>query len=197
VSSKAAGPTRDGERIVLLLRAVNVGGITLRMADLKAVCTALGFADVRTVLQSGNVVCEVPNGRERRAPAAIENEVEEALRTRLSLTSDVLVRRAAEWDAIVAANPFPEHAASDPAHLVVMVLKQAPAPSAVKALQQWIKGPEQVRARDRELYIVYPGGIGPSKLSGSVIERMLQTRGTARNWNTVSKLAMLAGGALS
>jgi uncharacterized protein (DUF1697 family) len=104
----------------------------------------------------------------------------------------VFVRSAAEWDAVISANPFPEEAEADPSHLVVVVLKDAPSATAVKTLQAGIKGREVVRAHERQLYIVYPDGMGTSKLTSSVIERVLATRGTARNWNTTLKLAALA-----
>jgi uncharacterized protein (DUF1697 family) len=89
---------------------------------------------------------------------------------------------------------FEAEAKSDPGHLVVMALKDAPAASAVKALQAAIKGREIVRAAGRHAYIVYPDGIGRSKLTNALIEKTLATRGTARNWNTVMKLAAMAGG---
>jgi uncharacterized protein (DUF1697 family) len=101
----------------------------------------------------------------------------------------------AEWqDELIAANPFPVEARSDPSHLVAMCLKTGPDVAAVKALQAAIKGPELVRAGRRHIYITYPAGIGRSRLTATVIEKALGTAGTARNWNTVLKLAMLAKG---
>ncbi len=73
-----------------------------------------------------------------------------------------------------------------------MFLKDAPQPAAVKALQAAIKGPEILQAHGKQLYIVYPAGIGTSRLTIKLIEDKLSTRGTARNWNTVQKLAALA-----
>ncbi len=101
----------------------------------------------------------------------------------------MLVRTAAEWSALVAANPFPEVAADDPGHLVAMPLKGKPAAAAVAALEQAIKGRERIAAADRQLYIHYLDGIGRSKLTNALIERHLGLRGTGRNWNTVLKLA--------
>ena len=111
---------------------------------------------------------------------------------RLSLQADVFIRSANEWDEVIARNPFAEQASSDPARLVVMTLRDAPSASAVKTLQSSIKGREAVRGRERHLYIVYPDGQGQTKFTGNVIERALGTRGTARNWNTVVKLATMA-----
>ena len=176
-----------------LLRAVNVGGrAVLRMADLKAMLIELGYDAPETLLQSGNVVFGVGGGSRREESEAIEARVERELVRRLSLQSDVFIRSAAEWERVIAANPFRAEAESDPSRLVLMLLKHAPSATSLKVLQGAIKGREVIRAHDRQLYIVYPDGIGTSKLSGSVIERVLGTRGTARNWNTTLKLAALA-----
>ena len=102
------------------------------------------------------------------------------------------MRDAADWSAIVAANPFPHEAESDPSHLLVMVMKREPLEEGVKALQAH-PGPERVEARGRELHIVYPEGIGRSKLNAAPGWKTLGCRGTGRNWNTVLKLAALLG----
>jgi uncharacterized protein (DUF1697 family) len=95
------------------------------------------------------------------------------------------------WHKIVARNPSPEKDKHDPGHLVVMFLKTAPPAKKVDALQGAIQGPEIIRAAGKQLYIVYPAGIGRSKLTGALIEKTLGSRGTGRNWNTVLKLAAL------
>ena len=177
---------------VALLRAVNVGGrVLLRMPDLKALVADLGYLEPQTLLQSGNVVFALSDQGRREKAAEIEARLELGLATGLSVLSDVFVRSASEWGDLIAANPFTEEASVDPSHLLLMLLKDAPAAASVKALQGLIKGREVVRANGRQLYIVYPDGIGRSKLAGRVIERALGTRGTARNWNTVLKLDTL------
>jgi uncharacterized protein (DUF1697 family) len=163
------------------------------MADLKTLLERLGYVGPQTLLQSGNVVFGFPPNAKSRTAADIEAHIEAELQKALDLASDVFVRSSAEWGDLIAANPFPNEAKSDPAHLVAVILRDPPDPSSVKALQATIKGRETVRAHDRQLYIVYPDGIGTSKLTGTVIERVLGTRGTARNWNTVLKLSALAG----
>jgi uncharacterized protein (DUF1697 family) len=174
---------------IALLRAVNVGGRSLAMADLRVVAEGLGFAGVKTLLQSGNLVFEAKG----KKAAALESALEAALNKR-GMDTDFMVRRADELKAVIAANPFPKEAKSDPGHLVVMFLKDAPGAKAVAALQDAVKGREVIRHQGRELYIVYPDGIGRSKLTNKFIEQRLDTRGTGRNWNTVIKLAALAGG---
>ncbi len=175
-----------------LLRAVNVGGATtLPMADLRTLLIELGYAHPTTLLQSGNVVFGSAGRGARETAARTERRIADALALRWSRTIDVFVRTASEWSTAIEANPFPDEAASDPAHLLLMALKDAPTPAAVRALQGAIVGREVVQAIGRHLYLVYPDGVGRSKLTLALIERMLATRGTARNWNTVLKLAAL------
>jgi uncharacterized protein (DUF1697 family) len=176
---------------ITLLRAINLprhGKVA--MADLRAFMTALGFEDVRVLLQTGNVVF----GGGTSKGAALEKLLESEAEKRLGLRTDFMVRTAKEWDAIIAANPFPNEAKDDPSHLVVMVLKAAPAAGGVKALQAAIKGREIVRVEGKQLYITYPDGIGRSKLTAGIIEKHVAARGTGRNWNTVLKIAALANG---
>jgi uncharacterized protein (DUF1697 family) len=105
---------------------------------------------------------------------------------------DFFIRAAREWSDVVARNPFTAEARLDPSHLLVVFLRTPPDPSAVKALQAAITGPEIVGVHGRQAYVVYPGGMGRSRLSPGLIEKNLG-RGTGRNWNTVLKLAALAG----
>jgi uncharacterized protein (DUF1697 family) len=174
---------------VALLRAINVAGTRkVAMADLKAFFEALGFADVRTLLQTGNVVF----ADAARSAATVERTLEAEAKLRLGLDTDVFVRTGKDLAAIVRRNPFQAEAKRDPGHLVVQFAKRAPARAEVKALEAAILGPERVRARGQELYVVYPAGIGRSKLTATLMEKKLGTRVTGRNWNTVTKLASLA-----
>jgi uncharacterized protein (DUF1697 family) len=173
------------------LRGINVGGHKLiAMSDLREMLESLKFTGVKTLLQSGNVVFETG----KRTGDALERLLEKETEKRLKASVRILVRDSNEWKALVARNPFPKEAKSDPSHLLVMCLKDAPDAKCVKALQAAIKGPEIVRGDGRQLYLVYPAGIGPSKLTNAVIEKSLGTQGTARNWNTVLKLVGLTQG---
>jgi uncharacterized protein (DUF1697 family) len=162
---------------VALLRAVNLGTHKkVSMSDLRSMTSGLGFEDVQTLLQSGNLVFSA-SGK----TADIERKLEAEAEKRLRLKTEFMVRTAREWDAIVAGNPFPREAKSDPAHLVVMVCKQAP-PKSPKVTGV---GREVLRVKGREIYVVYPDGIGRSRLKIDVLC-------TGRNWNTVLKLANLS-----
>jgi len=173
---------------VALLRGINVGGNKpVAMPALREMLAQLGFDDVRSILQSGNLVFRSST----RVNRALENRLESETAARLGLQADFLIRTAREWRTIVARNPFRKAAESDPAHLVVMLLKTVPKADAIKAAQGAIAGRETIRADGRQLYIVYPAGIGTSRLTNALLEKKLGTRGTARNWNTVLKLATL------
>jgi uncharacterized protein (DUF1697 family) len=175
--------------VVALLRAVNVGGTgKVAMADLAKLLVRLRFTGVKTLLQSGNAVFASPEA----ADAALEAKLEAAVAKSLGVTTEFFVRSAREWNAIIANNPYPDAAKNDPSHLVVMTFKSAPKAADVAALQAAIAGRETVTAIGKNAYFVYPDGIGTSKLTNAVIERKLGRNGTARNWNTVLKLAAAA-----
>jgi len=174
---------------IALLRGINVGGNKkVAMSDLRSLAAELGFEEPRTILQSGNLLFR---GRAQRTES-IERRLDGAIKTTLGTETECFVRTAEEWKAAVASNPFREEAKSDPGHLLLMALQDPPAAHAVDALRAAIVGRERVEVRGREAYLVYPDGVGRSKLTHSVIEKKLGTRGTARNWNTVTKLLELA-----
>ncbi|MEO8678009.1 MAG: DUF1697 domain-containing protein [Vicinamibacterales bacterium] len=173
---------------IALLRAVNLGSHNkVAMSDLRELLLKLGMADGQSILQSGNLVF----GSDVRATAELERLLEAGAEKRLGLKTDFMVRSAKEWKALIEANPFPREARLDPGHLVALVTKAAPAPAAVAELQKSIKGREVVKAVGRCVYMVYPDGIGSSRLTGAVLDRRLGTSGTGRNWNTVLKLGAL------
>ena len=173
---------------VALLRGINVGGNKMvAMAELRAALTEMGLAEVRTLLQSGNVVFRAA----AQPSAKLEARLEKEAGKRFGFAPDFHVRTADEWREVIAANPFPKEAKADPGHLLVTFFKTPVDTAKVKALQSAIIGPEIARCNGRQLYMTYPNGVGNSK-AALLIDRMLGARGTARNWNTVTKLAALA-----
>lgn len=172
-------------KAIALLRAVNLGPHgKAPAAELRKLMAALSLEDGKTLLASGNLVFEAGG----RSPAELETLLEAALAKQLGLKTAVMVRDAAAWAKIVEANPFPDAAKDDPSHLVVMPLKEKPSAGALDALRAAIKGREEAAVHGREAYLVYPDGIGTSKLTTKVIEAKLGTQGTGRNWNTALKL---------
>jgi uncharacterized protein (DUF1697 family) len=157
------------------------------MTDLRNFLTQLGFDDVRSLLQSGNLVFK----SRARTGAELERFLEAEAMKRFAIEIDFFVRAPEEWKSAIRQNSFRKEAELDPAHLLMMLFKSPPRPEHVAALQAEITGPELVRAKGRQLYAFYPNGVGQSRLSHALIEKRLG-RCTGRNWNTVLKLAIVA-----
>ena len=156
---------------IAMLRGVNVGGNPLKMQWLREACAELGFTDVRTFLQSGNVVLSSKLGADavaRKLKAKIDGE------TRLPVA--VVVRTSAEMAKIVAQNPF---------------LQRMPATADTAKLDRLAGTRDQYRLAVREVYLHCPINYGQSKLSNTAIERVLGSA-TTRNWNTVTALTTMA-----
>lgn len=165
-------------RHVALLRAVNVGGTgKLPMADLKKIATQLGFTDVATYIQSGNLVFTSPLSA-TKAKARLET----ALATRLGKPTAVLIRTARELAAIAEACPF---TGAEPSRVLVLFLDKKP--DAVRIAATQTPGGERIVAGKREVYIHFPNGMGVSKLKIPFADV-----GTGRNLNTVRALVALA-----
>jgi uncharacterized protein (DUF1697 family) len=172
---------------VSMLRAVNVGGSSrIKMDALQRVYESLGLDDVRTLLQSGNVVFR--SGLTDR-PRLVKRIMQE-LERQLGLQIEVILRTLAEVASIVERGPMLSPRA-DPSKLLVMFLSSVPNAAAQAALLKWHKSKEtseMLELRGPEIYLYYPDGVGRSKLTNAVIEDKLETAGTARNWNTLVKL---------
>ncbi|WP_027816515.1 DUF1697 domain-containing protein [Paraburkholderia bannensis] len=163
---------------IALLRAVNVGGTgKLPMPELRAMCEALGFTNVRTYIASGNVVFE-----SRLAAASVKKRLEQSLEEYAGKPVGVLLRNADEMAAVLADNPFAD---APPERTVAIFLDAAPPADALDRLSG--HGTEQLALGKREIYVYYPDGIGRSKL-----KIVSGKDGTARNMNTVATLAQWA-----
>src|SRR5262245_40714093 len=173
---------------IALLRAINLAGHNaVAMSDLRDWLTKLGFAEPRTLLQSGNVTFRAAS----RSAAQVERTIEAEAQKGLRLEIDFFVRTVDEWRDVIARNPFRAEAARDPARLLVMFLKADPPSASVGALRAAIRGRALVRTNGRHAYVVFPDGVGRSRLTSALMEKKLGTRGTGRNWNTVMKLAAM------
>ena len=171
-------------RVALLLRAINVGGRKLPMADLRALLEELGHTDVKTILASGQAVCTTD-----RPPAEVAQELEARLLADFGLRSEVFVRTGAELASIVAANPFPT-ADQDGARHAVVFYGSPLTPEQLAKLDPATYAPDERVAIGRDLYLRLPNGFADSKLAIAV-GKVKGAPATARNWNTVKKLAAL------
>lgn len=170
-------------RMVALLRAVNVGGRKLPMAELRALCSELGWADVATYIQSGNVVFTADAG-----PQAIEAQLEEAIVKRFGLEVPVIVRTAGQWAKFPPGNPFARAAKDAPNRVMLLLSKAPPAAGAEEAIQARAVAGEQVKRAGDALWFHYPEGAGTSRLTPSLIDRAVGSPATARNYRTVTTL---------
>lgn len=174
-------------RWAALLKGVNVGGNRkLPMADLRATVEALDWRDARTLLASGNVVFDCDEGDE----AAVVAQVEAALAA-IGLKTDVMARDLAAMAAIIAANPFPDAAEARPQHLLVHFHRDAFPATLLGRVPTIYDGPERLHAVGRELFVDYPANIGDSRLHLATAKLGFPKCATARNWNTVLKLAAM------
>jgi uncharacterized protein (DUF1697 family) len=163
-------------RFVAFLRGINVGGNKLvPMAQLRTLFEELGYDEVKTLLQSGNVVFTASSF------STLETKLEKAFMEEFGFSSDFVVRSSVELSKIIKSNPFTDEAKKDPSHLLVMFLKESASAASFSAFLKTHAGPEHVKSNGSELYIYHPEGIGRSKLK-------IPFNGTARNWNTLQKL---------
>jgi uncharacterized protein (DUF1697 family) len=162
---------------VALLRSVNVGGHKVPMSDLRAVFEELGYTDVRSYIQSGNVVFAT----KAAAPARVRSAIESELKSEFGFEIAVLLRTPAELGKVVERNPFGKDA-------YVTFLEHAPARKLVEALDPGPFAPDTFEVDGREVYVRCPNGYGRTKINNTFFERKLATRATTRNWNTVALL---------
>jgi uncharacterized protein (DUF1697 family) len=175
---------------VAMLRGINVGGrSSLPMTDLRRITESCGHTDVRTYIQSGNVVFSTPG---RPSAAKVATELRRKIAGQTSLDPDIAVRTKAQMDKVVEGNPFVVDGA-DPTHLHVVFLIDDTRPAAVGELDLERYAPESLVVRGNEVYLYLPNGMGRSKLAAD-LARKRDAVGTARNWRTVTKLAEMAAG---
>ena len=192
-SSPSAGrapSSRSGVAHVALLRGVNVGGKNkLAMSDLVALFAAAGAADVRTYIQSGNVVFRAAPGGVVRLAKAVTAAIEREHGLRVPL----VVRTAAELERVAGANPFLRgKARADEDSLHVVFLADEPGAAARAALDPGRSPPDEFVALGREIYLRLPNGAARTKLTNAWFDSTLATTSTMRNWRTVLKLVELA-----
>lgn len=172
---------------IILFRGMNTGGVRAPVGDQRAMAEAMGLKNPRTLMASGNLVVESD-----RDPRDLEAAVEAETDRRFGRRIETIVRTPEQWAAMMSVNPFPEEARAAPAQLLVMVMKAGIKPGAVEAVMAFARGKEAAREAGGELWFWHPDGIGQSKMSEKAQPRLVGT-GTARNWNTVLKLATMVG----
>ena len=170
---------------VSLFRGINVGGNRIvPMNELKTLHEALGFRDVVTYIQSGNVVFS----SDETDPAQLASQIEENFAQKFGFRSQVIVRTLVELEETIVNNPFQNSPEKESKWVLVLFLATRPQSSALEDLKNSYSGPEEMYLIGQELFVYYPDGVGRSKLTLPLIEKKLKTAGTGRNWNTVLRL---------
>jgi len=176
--------------VISMLRGVNVGGHNkIKMEELRALYEANGLLDAQTYIQSGNVVF-----RTKGTPSAgLAQFIESAIEKSYGFRPDVMVRTATEMRSVFKRNPFSKRSDIEPNKLIVSFLNGKPTRDACEKVQAiQADYPEEVYCDGREMFIFFPIGMGQSKLPLAKLEKALGFSGTARNWNTVTKLLEMA-----
>ncbi|MGB7824396.1 MAG: DUF1697 domain-containing protein [Candidatus Sulfotelmatobacter sp.] len=170
---------------VSMLRGINVGGHKkMKMDQLRASIETLGLEQVKTYIQSGNVVFKTG----KISPSALSKRIEEKLLGEFGFSVSVVSRTIDEMSRAIANNPFLRERGIDAEKLHVTFLSEAPAASARKKLEALTAAPDQSRCLGKELYLYLPNGVAESRLMKTPLDRLLSVVTTTRNWRTVNAL---------
>lgn len=172
---------------IILFRGMNTGGVRAPVGEQREMAEKMGLKNPRTLQASGNLVVESALATDR-----LEADIEAAMDKTFGLKIAAMARTPEQWSRLIAANPFPKQAAAHPAKVLAMVMKDGIKPGALEACRDLAEGGEAVEATGGVLYFWFPNGQGQSAIFKKATPRMLGM-GTGRNWNTVLKLAEMAG----
>lgn len=172
---------------IILFRGMNTGGVRAPVGEQRAMAEAMGLKNPHTLAASGNLVVE-----SGKAADALEHDIEAAMDKTFGVKIAAMVRTPEQWAKLIAANPFPKEAAAHPAKVIAMVMKDGIKAGGLEAVQALARNGERVEAVGDVLFFWFPDGQGQSEIFKKATPRMLGM-GTGRNWNTVLKLAEMAG----
>lgn len=175
-------------RWIALLRGINVGGHRkVPMTELRALAAGIGWRNVETYIQSGNLVFAAAGDAH-----VLAAKLERAIERRFGFAIDVVVRSAVQWARLTAGNPFRVEMEKAPDRVMLLLTKRSPVAGGVAALAQRAAAGEQVAAVGEAVWIHCPEGMGRSKLTPALLDRLLGSPATARNWRTVVALKEMA-----
>jgi uncharacterized protein (DUF1697 family) len=170
---------------VAMLRGINVGGNKkIKMDKLRSSFEALGLEQVKTYIQSGNVVFKTA----KISPVALSRKLEERILGDFGFSVSVISRTVDEIQNTIANNPFLNQPGIDLEKLHVAFLSEAPTPAALKKLAELTLAPDRSRSLGKEVYFYFPNGVSGSSLWKHPLDRVLSVEATMRNWKTVNAL---------
>jgi uncharacterized protein (DUF1697 family) len=175
--------------VVSMLRGVNLGPHNrVKMDELRALYESLKLREPQTYVQSGNVIFET----DERDLIKLTKRIEGAIEKKFGFQSDVVLRSTAELRDVIARNPFAKRRGIEPSKLLVTFLAGDPGEEARVTVRAIKCAPDEVFIDGQEVYIYFPNGAGRPTLSWATIPKMLKVSGTARNWNSVTKMLEMA-----
>jgi uncharacterized protein (DUF1697 family) len=175
--------------LISMLRAINLPNHNkIKMETLRELYSSLKFENPQTYLQSGNVIFKTSE----RNLAVVAKRIQQAIEKKFACRTEVILRTTAELRSVVSKNPFAKRNGIESNKLLVTFLAADPGNEARENLCKHRFEPEEVHVADRELYIYFPNGMGKSKLPWARIDKILQTPGTGRNWNSVTNMLEIA-----
>jgi uncharacterized protein (DUF1697 family) len=175
--------------LISLLRGVNVGGHhKVKMEELRALYASLGLEDVRTYINSGNLLFRTAE----RDMVRLRQRIEDAIEGACGFRPDVILRTPSDLKHSIARNPFAERSDVEPSKVAIHFLAAEPIAAALEQVRAMETAPEELHIHGRELYIYYALGMARPKLKVPQLEKALRTTGTSRNLNTVRKLIEMA-----
>src|SRR5215470_1230351 len=170
---------------ISLLRGINVGAHKrMKMEKLRASCEELGFEQIASYIQSGNLVFKAT----KLSPEAVSKKIEKQIASDFGFHADVITRMADELKKIIRVNPLLKEAGVDASKLHVVFLSAAITSEAMKKLESLTLAPDRVGSSGKEIYFYFPNGVSRSSLWKHNLDRLMGVTGTMRNWRTVNKL---------
>jgi uncharacterized protein (DUF1697 family) len=175
--------------LISMLRGVNLGPHNrMKMDALRSVYESLKLEEPRTYVQSGNVIFRT----KEKDLAKLALKIQDAIEKKFKCRPEVILRTTEELKKAIAATPFADRPNLEPGKILVTFLAAAPPREAAASLAKFKDYPEELHLKGREMYIYFPNGAGRSKVPWSSVEKLLRVTGTARNWNSVTKMLEMA-----
>lgn len=180
---------RTVKTFLALLRGINVSGRNMiAMPELRSLCVELGWEGVQSYIQSGNLVFKAQS-----RPPSLQTQLEQAIERRFGFKIPIIVRAAAVWPDYIRDNPFPDVSQTAPNHVMLALSKTPPKPDAAEKLQQRASSGERIIQVGDALWLHYAEGVAKSKLSPGLLDGLVGSPVTTRNWRTVLKLHEMTG----
>ncbi len=175
--------------VISMLRGVNLGPHKrVKMEELRALYESLKLREPQTYVQSGNVIFKT----DERDLVKLAKRIESGIEKKFGFQSDIVLRSTAELREVIARNPFGKRRGIEPSRLLVTFLAGDPGEAARAKVRGLKTDPEELWIDGREVYIYFPNGMARPKLSWPTIPKILRVSGTARNWNSVTKMLEMA-----